>query len=125
MPNFVDGLSELDGRVLALVEMRGVYRVAANPLQEVDVTDQFMANLRVHNAAEGILESSFRIDMHYNTNRPILDDRYWDVRRIYLATDWSWSPRPGMELPMQYHDYWIDDGWEVDEVGGQKVLFLN
>lgn len=126
LPNFVDGISEFDGRVIAYIQLEGVSRRLdpRSRMQFIDVTDQFKRNLSIEDAEEGILRSRVQITAPQNANDSIIDDVYWNIERLYMATGWSYVVNNDIALPTNYHDYWIEDGWEIEEIGGQKILPL-
>ena len=128
LPNFVDGISELDAKVYTSVSIerqRRSQNESPFSFKYIDVTEQFTQNLKIVNGKEGILESSIIIDAPMNQDQMLDNNIYWDITRLYLTTGWQWSVHEGIQLPMHYHDYWIADGWEVDKVGGKQVLKLN
>lgn len=127
LPGFVDGVSTLDTRVYALIEYEGKTQRYANRFRVEEVTSQFRQNLRVYNENAGLLESFFEISESNNTDKDILNNLYWDVRKVAFGKKaneegWTYSPNTQITVPIYYDDYLWSDGWEVESIGGKKSI---
>ncbi len=123
LPNFVDGLSEFDVRIIAQVSAQFKTN---NRYQydHKDVTKEFYQNLKVLDEQDGILESKITLNYINNQNKSRLDDIYWKIDRIYCKPGWTYRPNSQLTLPVGYYENWTDSGYEFDEEGGQKILTL-
>lgn len=122
LPSFVDGVSTLDARVFALIEFEGKTQGFTERFRVIEVTSQFHQNLRVYNENAGLLESSFEVAMPNNTDSNILNNLYWDVRKVAFGQGWKYEPNTKIEVPIYYDDYMWSDGWEVEGIGGKKSI---
>ena len=132
LPNFIDGISELDARVYVEIHQelspssRKVFWATNNRFmyRHIDITNEFKENLKI--IRDDILESTFRIPVYFTENEDQYEynNIYWDVTRIYFGSGWRYSPKERIELPIQYNDYWIEEGWEIDKIGSEKELVI-
>jgi hypothetical protein len=124
LPNFVDGISELNATVRAKVSAQFKFKRTGIQARYVDVTKEFYKNLKIIDEMNGLFESKVSLAYENNQNNNPYDDMYWRIDRVYLIPGWTYSPNKQLLLPLGYYENWTDSGYELDEEGGQKILTL-
>ncbi len=126
LPNFIDGMSEFDARVWILYNMRASYQTPGRyrgGLGQMEVTNMFARNLRVHDAAQGILKSTIQINELRNADSNRLNNVKWDILKVGFARGWSYTPTTNISLPRQYDDHFFSGSWDDnDSIGGQDII---
>ncbi len=123
LPNFVDGLSEFDVKIIAQVSVQ--FKIHnRHQYDHIDVTQEFYQNLKIVDEFNGVLESKITLSYINNQNQSPIDDIFWKIDRIYCKPGWIYKPNSQLILPVGYYENWADSGYEFEEEGRQKILSL-
>ncbi|BAQ71439.1 hypothetical protein NHU_04326 [Rhodovulum sulfidophilum] len=119
LPNFIDGISQFDGRIFAYIQMSRTYN-GDTSLQAIEVTDQFRSSLEL--TGPDVVTGSFMINAPDNIDSNTLNNIYWDVTRVKIVEGWSYEPTSDIAIPMNYDDALFGNEYSEDGLGGKNSI---
>ncbi|MBL3553935.1 toxin VasX [Rhodovulum sulfidophilum] len=119
LPNYIDGLSQFDGKIFAYVQLKQKHGGDIT-FQQIDVTDQFKASMEL--TASDVVTGGFTINAAQNIDDNLLNNVYWDVIQVKIVEGWSYEPTADIAIPMNYSDFIFKEGYSEDELGGKNSI---
>lgn len=120
LPNYIEGYSAFEGKIIAVIYAESDYRRDSN-IVRWNVSKDFWESATY--GPGDIVTGTFPIKVPGNANNIPADDIKWELLRVELDEGWLYTPLPGLILPRKYDDDFFGGGWKDEGAGkGEKLV---